>query len=453
MHHILSNYRKFSTNISKLFFPRIAVVGSGPSGLYVCAKILQRLSRCTIDVFEKNQAPYGLVTFGVAPDHYDMKKCSNYFERIFTENRGKLSLYCNVSLSNDISFDELCTLYDVVVLAYGANRPRSLGLENERAINCFSGRDFVFWYNGLPHHSGQIPLLDSSKAIIIGNGNVAIDCARILVSSMEKLSQTDVPESAMRVLRSSKVNDVKILGRRGPMESSFTIKELRELLTMDDCRTYCDLSNEVKDHMMKELNQMERPRKRLAELILKHTSLPKLPGVEKKLTLEFYWRTEKILVDNTGRVQSLQLINHLNERIEVPCRLLIYAIGFENVLLDGLPRTENNRLLMSDWCRVPNTKSNVYATGWCSHNARGIIADSQDQAYLVADQLVADLENNTIKVKGANGARELLEKRNVPFISWEDWEYIDGCEKRMGALLGKPREKILELPYFFRIKK
>uniref|UniRef100_A0A915ESY0 NADPH:adrenodoxin oxidoreductase, mitochondrial n=1 Tax=Ditylenchus dipsaci TaxID=166011 RepID=A0A915ESY0_9BILA len=416
---------------------RVAVIGSGPAGLYACSRLLQKVPECVVDVFDRNQVPYGLVYYGVAPDHYDMKKCTNQFEKMFTENSSRLSLFCNVNVGKDVKYKELCKSYDAIVLAYGANKARSLNLKNERAINCFSGSDFVSWYNGLPRYSAA-PLLDVEKAVVIGNGNVAIDCSRILLSSPEKLAHTDVPENAMKALRSSKIRNVRMFGRRGPIEASFTIKELRELLNLEGCSNYLD-----------------RPKRRILELMANSTS-PKSANAARSCSIEFFHAPEEIHVDANGRVEFITMRNRLtNQVMLLPCGLLIYAVGFENIVLEGVPTTEDNRLRMEDWCHVhsQSDEAMVYATGWCAHAAKGVIAESQTQAVAVIDKLADDLTAGKILKREVSGAKKLLEERSVPYISWFDWLYVDKCERRMGALLGKPREKIYDATTLLRIRK
>uniref|UniRef100_A0A914HA78 Elongin-C n=1 Tax=Globodera rostochiensis TaxID=31243 RepID=A0A914HA78_GLORO len=423
-----------------------------------------RLPHCRIDVFDKAQAPYGLIFYGVAPDHVDMKKSMHNFERMFSDNRGRIELFCNVDVSKDIAYGELCANYDAVVLAYGANRARRMDIQNENATNCLSGSAFVSWYNGAQLH-GPAPLLDCEDVVIVGNGNVAIDCARLLLSSDERLAGTDITENALRALRQSRVRRVRVLGRRGPQNCSFTIKELRELLGLPGLHAHCVIPTEMTVRLEAELAQMERPRQRLLKLMLdnvnsNHREADNQIDGKRMLQLHFHRRPHVVQLDSGGRVRALSVQNVLDGSVEdFPCGLLIYAIGFEHVHLPGVPTREDGKLDMSDWCRVvtDETKAMVYATGWCSHEARGLIADSQQQAYAVADQLADDWSSSErqIGVVGEAGGDEpdrmpttkteqLLHERGVPFISWEDWRYIDQCERRMGAILGKSREKITD---------
>uniref|UniRef100_A0A183C1B1 Elongin-C n=1 Tax=Globodera pallida TaxID=36090 RepID=A0A183C1B1_GLOPA len=239
---------------------------------------------------------------------------------------------------------------------------------------------------------------------------------------------------------------------------SFTIKELRELLGLPGLHAHCVIPTEMHVRL-----EMERPRQRLLKLMLDnansnhHEEDNKNDG-KRMLQLHFHRRPQVVQTDGGGRVRALSVQNGLDGSVEdFPCGLLIYAIGFEHVHLPGVPTREDGKLAMSDWCRVVSeTKAMIYATGWCSHEARGLIADSQQQAYAVADQLADDWSSSERQigiVQDAGGdsdrmattkMEQLLRERNVPFISWEDWRYIDQCERRMGAILGKSREKITD---------
>ncbi|KAL3070649.1 hypothetical protein niasHT_032439 [Heterodera trifolii] len=430
-------------------------------------RLRMRLPRCRIDVFDKAQAPYGLIFYGVAPDHFDMKKSMNNFERMFNDNRDRIELFCNVDIGRDFSYGELCDSYEAVVLAYGANRARRMSIPNENAANCLSGSAFVSWYNGAPLSSSE-PLLDTEDAVIIGNGNVAIDCARILLSDPDvRLAGTDITEKALRALRQSRVRRVRVLGRRGPQNCSFTIKELRELLGLPGVHSHCVISEVEAAKLKNDLAQMERPKQRLLKLML--DNVPHSDHCEdgiandgrRLLQFHFHRLPEAIQMDSSGRMRGLSVRNTHDGSTEIfPCGLLIYAIGFEHAHLPCVPTREDGKLAMSDWCRViSDRQALVYATGWCSHEARGLIADSQQQAYAVADQLADDWETGQIggrqTVGEANERRamtkQLLTDRKVSFINWDDWRYIDKCERRMGAILGKSREKITDVSTLLRI--
>ncbi|KAI6192156.1 NADPH:adrenodoxin oxidoreductase, mitochondrial [Aphelenchoides bicaudatus] len=428
--------------------PRIAVIGSGPAGLYSCSALLNRLPECRLDVVDRSPVPYGLVQFGVAPDHAEMKKCANSFERMFDRHQDRLSLFCNVAVGETVHYEDLCQLYDVVILAYGASRARKLEIPNVKSkYNCFSGSSFVSWYNGQPKKE-LLPNLNSQHAIIIGNGNVSIDCARILLSDSERFRYTDIPDYAYKSLTQSKIQTVNILGRRGPIEASFTIKELRELLNLDGAPVHCDIDQSVYDQVLLHIKNPDLPRKnrRILELMLnKRQAQPRSSSSKRYGSVIFHRKPEEVLLNSSKtKIEALITRNLLNnEIIEMPCDLLIYAIGFINSHLPGVPVNEEQKLRLLDWCRVDESRTKVYATGWCAQAGSGVIADTQRNASLVADEVLNDWKEGRIKSKSeGKDIRQLLQQRGTRFVSWTDWKLIDQAERELGAKLGKPREKI-----------
>ncbi|KAI6239385.1 NADPH:adrenodoxin oxidoreductase, mitochondrial [Aphelenchoides fujianensis] len=336
---------------TRLFFstgPRIAVVGSGPAGLYSCSALLNRLPTCRLDVIDRSPVPYGLVQFGVAPDHAEMKRCANHFERMFDQNADRLSLFCNVAVGADVTYDELCANYDAVILAYGASRARRLELpEATPEHNCFSGYSFVSWYNGQPKEA-RSPDLSGRNAVIVGNGNVAIDCARILLSNAERFRFTDMSDAAYRSLAASRIEHVRMLGRRGPVEASFTIKELRELLNLDGTSVHCEIHASVVSELEELLadSQLPRRQRRILELMLSRRS--PLPSAQagRSGAIVFHRRPERIVVNpRTKRVEALHVRSTLNtgEVEELPCDLLIFAIGFTSSHLPGVVDLFNSK--------------------------------------------------------------------------------------------------------------
>lgn len=211
----------------------------------------------------------------------------------------------------------------------------------------------------------------------------------------------------------------------------------------------------IPDEMIPQIRQalasLDRPKKRIVELMLER-AVPRHPDAHKRCSIEFYLSPEAVLVDSTNRVSGIQLRNTLtNEVVTVPCGLLIYAIGFENILLPGLPRTNEGRLIMKDWCRVPNERTRVYATGWCAHSPSGVIAQTQNQSVAVADELVEDWKKSP-DLEMKPGSQRRLSERRIQYVSFSDWKYVDECERRMGRMLGKPREKFTDVVGFLRIR-
>uniref|UniRef100_A0AAF5Q3C0 NADPH:adrenodoxin oxidoreductase, mitochondrial n=1 Tax=Wuchereria bancrofti TaxID=6293 RepID=A0AAF5Q3C0_WUCBA len=423
--------------------PRIAVVGAGPAGLYVCAGVLRRLPQCYVDVYESNMVPYGLARYGIAPDHPEMKNCLTYFDRLFVENQDRLKLFCNVYIGRDVKFDELCSDYDAVVLAYGARRQRRLKIPGIDATNVFSGGDFVFWYNGM---SGtKAPLLNCKEAVIIGNGNVALDCSRVILSAgTDRLLKTDIPAPILQTLSRSEIRHVTIVGRRGLVDVSFTIKELREQITLSNCSFSVEIENSDLLAVKEVQDTLSRPKKRIVELILNNSHLDK-PMSDRHCQLLFRRTPTKVLTDSRGMVKALQVTHSLTgHKEDVPCGLLLYCIGFENVALDGVPVNENGEIRMLDAIRVATEEEIlVYASGWCAHTPRGIIAHTQMNASSVAERLSSDLQKYGLKNVQITGSYQRLLSRNVEYLTWNDWKKIDEEEKRLGVARGKKREKLL----------
>jgi len=314
--------------------------------------------------------------------------------------------------------------------------------------NCFSGSSFVSWYNGQPKEK-NLPDLNSRHAVIIGNGNVAIDCARILLSDHERFRYTDIPDYAYKALTTSQIKTVHILGRRGPTEASFTIKELRELLNLDGLPMHCEFDTRVYEQVQEHIRNPNLPRKnrRILELMLsRHQSQTVInPQARRSGSIIFHRKPEEVLL-NASKTKIQGLITQdlmTEERIEMPCDLLVYAIGFTSSHLAGVPVRDDQRLRLIDWCRVEESKARVYATGWCAQAGSGVIADTQRNASLVADEVQSDWTNGKITKKAhTTDIRDLLRRSGARFVSWSDWKLIDKVEREMGARLGKPREKI-----------
>ncbi|VDM43379.1 unnamed protein product [Toxocara canis] len=417
--------------------PRIAVVGSGPGGLYVCDGVLRRLPKCEVDVVECNVVPYGLIRYGVAPDHPEVKNCINKFDRMFTANAHRLSLFCNVCVGRDITFDELCADYDAVVLAYGARRQRRLAVPGVSSKNVFSGGDFVSWYNA--HPGAEQPKLDCENAVVVGVGNVALDCCRILLSAGgERLAQSDMPSQILDHLARSKVNTVTIV--------SFTIKELREQVTLPGCSFTMQLSDADLKAINESLASLPRPRKRLTELMMKNWNRDE-PRSRRHCELLFRRSPVEILADDDGWVSGVRMRNSQTETLEdLRCGLLIYSLGFENVVLDGVPQDENGRIKMRDSVRVHTAgETLVYASGWCAHTPRGVIANTQVDSANVAKALCSDIGLRGLKPHIESSVAERLKLKGVQYTTWQQWKAIDEREKQLGERHGKQREKIIHL--------
>ncbi|CAL2040876.1 unnamed protein product [Caenorhabditis brenneri] len=425
--------------------PRLAIVGSGPAGMFACNGLLRK-SYFAVDVFENSPVPFGLVRYGVAPDHQEVKNVINTFDNMFEKNRDRLKLFCNVNIGRDITFDELTRGYDAVLLAYGSYKTRQLGIPGSDSKNVISGSEFVGWYNGVPNV--PTPDLSISNVVIVGNGNVALDCARVLsTASSGSLKISDIPDDRLAVLEKAIIKDIKIIGRRGPENVSFTIKELREQFKIEEWDSKLEVSEEDQKNLIESLPKLERKKKRLTEVLVKNIGIAS--GLRQCHFL-FHRVPKKIVADSAGQVKELVVDNTENGSQEtLECGLIIYSLGYETLVLDGVPQNQDKMIDMKDHCRVNMSLScpaNVYATGWCAHGPRGVIVDTQQQSIFVADQITADFAHNRKSV--ASGVGMLLAERKVPFISWDAWKLIDQQERDQGKLTGKIREKFTTFEKF-----
>ncbi|KAM4761583.1 NADPH:adrenodoxin oxidoreductase, mitochondrial isoform 3-T3 [Cyanocitta cristata] len=392
--------------------PRVCVVGSGPAGFYTAQHILKHHGGALVDIYEKLPVPFGLVRFGVAPDHPEVKNVINTFTQ--TARSERCAYYGNVTVGRDVMVPELQQAYHAVVLSYGAEDSRVLGIPGENLPGVYSARAFVGWYNGLPENRDLKPDLSCETALILGHGNVALDIARILLSPLQLLRKTDITDSSLAALACSKVKRVWLVGRRGPLQVAFTIKELREMINLPGARAVLDpadftgLENAVKD--------APRPRKRLTELMIK-TALDKPVEVQEGAAaprvwgLKFQRSPQEVLPSADGRrARGIRLaLTRLEgsgdsakaiptgDVEELECGLVLSSIGYRSLPLDPA---------------VP--------------------FDSQHGV----------IPNSSGRVEGVPGVRP---------VSFSDWEKIDAAEVARGKAAGKPREKIVDPAEMLRI--
>lgn len=446
---------------------QIAVIGSGPAGFYLTQQLLKNKDLdLQVDIYEKLPVPFGLVRYGVAPDHPDVKNVEGTFTKVANDPR--VRFVGNVALGQDISSRELRNAYDAVVLAYGAAKDRTLGVPGENSKNVLSARNFVGYYNGLPEDRDLQFDLDTDHAVIIGLGNVAIDVARVLTTPIDELKATDMTEAALEKLSQSRIKRVTIVGRRGPLQVAFTIKELREMLHIRDCKAkfnpadFQGLSKTV-------IQELQRPRKRLTELLFKAaTETPTKKQLDlwgsspaKEWELKLLRSPTEIHPDSKGKVEAISLgVNRLvggtdqlteDQKVEaisgqvekLDCGIVLRSIGYFGVPVEkDIPYDDKKGV-------VPNTQGFVdkglYVAGWLATGPRGVIVDTMTEAFKVGQLVANDLQtsSNTSDVikNGFSDIEPILRQNNVRHVSFKDWQKIDEREKAKGSSTGKPREK------------
>ncbi|XP_015791063.1 NADPH:adrenodoxin oxidoreductase, mitochondrial [Tetranychus urticae] len=436
---------------------KVGIIGSGPAGFYT-AQALLKDSRVLIDIYEKYPVPFGLIRFGVAPDHQSVKNVINSFTNTALQDR--VSFYGNINIGQDVTLNQLLKSYNAVVLCYGATEDRKLNIEGEDLINVLPARRFVGWYNGIPQDSDLNPFLQTEDVVIIGHGNVALDCARILLSPVdETLKSTDITNHALTALRESKVKRVYLVGRRGPLQVSFTIKELRELTKLPGCDTIV-FPEDFKNITAETINELPRPRKRLTELLLSLANEKNLNNNHKRCVLMFCRSPLQIVGDKHGKVSSVNLgVNRLiqqedgvkteltDEKEILKCGLFLRSIGYRAVSIDpSIPLNDKTGVISNTNGKVHGFDFGLYCSGWAATGATGVIIGTMNASFEIAEHILKDFGQNEPLLVEKPGATEIiphLKSKGVKVVTFNDWQRIDELEKNLGSQLGKPREKLV----------
>lgn len=452
--------------------PKVCIVGSGPAGFYTAQHLIKARPDLEVDIYERLPVPFGLVRFGVAPDHPEVKNVINTFTQ--TAKHSRCGFYGNVNVGKDVSIAELQQAYHAIVLSYGAEGNRSMGLPGEDLAGVYSAKDFVGWYNGLPSCQQLSPDLSCETAVILGQGNVALDVARILLAPIDMLKKTDITQPALEALVESKVRRVLIVGRRGPLQVACTIKEVREMVNLPGTRP--EMVAADFEGITEALKDVPRPRKRLTELMLK-TAL-ETPGekeMEKRNKASCIWGFRffrspiEVLADpGRNRTAGIRLaVNRLEgsgeaaravltgEVEDVACGLVISSIGYKSLPIDPSVPFDSSKAI------VPNTMGRVqqatglYCSGWLKTGPTGVIATTMNNSFDTARSLVEDMDAGIVDVSaakpGSQSINALLELRGVKPVTFSDWEKIDNMEMKRGEADGKPREKLLTVEEMLQV--
>eukprot|EP00124_Ichthyophonus_hoferi_P000367 Ihof_evm6s13 gene=Ihof_evmTU6s13 len=393
--------RYFATNVVHPL--KICIVGSGPSGFFTAQRLLRRNPTVLIDLLDRLPVPFGLVRFGVAPDHPEVKNVINIFNKVAESNN--VRFLGNVDVGKDIRLASLRKKYAAVVLAYGADKDRTLDIAGENLNGVHAARSFVGWYNGHPDHSNLQLDLSGTTAIIIGQGNVALDCARILLSPPEQLQHTDISHHALEALRASRIKRVVCVGRRGPLQAAFTIKELREMTKLPDCKVVFDKSDITL--LANQLSMVTaRARKRLATLMLTSHDEATTKGPTSKEFLLSFFRSPVEIIRKDGRANGVRFhIMDINgpwddchtvptnyfENIEGT--LILRSLGYKSSPLDDSPFDSRTSTVPNVNGVVPETiggdgeMAPLYCAGWVKRGPKGVILATMNDAYETADAI------------------------------------------------------------------
>lgn len=428
---------------------RVAVIGAGPSGLYLAGHLLKQATvPVSVDVFDRLPTPWGLVRSGVAPDHPKIKSVSRVFEKIAEDRRFRF--YGSVEFGVDLKREDMASYYHAVVYAVGAQTDRRLGIPGEDLPGSHAAVDFVAWYNGHPDYRGRRFDLTGKRAALIGNGNVSMDVARILCTDPAVLGGTDIADHALTALRDSAIRQVVVCGRRGPEQAAFTTPELKELGLLPGVRVVAH-QNEVGTPTGKNPNSN-------IEVLRTHATAPRDPQARE---IEFRFLLSPVEIRGAGRVEEVEFdVNELvyedgvarvrpsGRREVISCDLLIRSIGYRGAPLPGVPFDERTG-------RIPNVAGRVtkshgaapseYCVGWIKRGPNGVIGTNRKCATETASALLSDHAEGAVGRPvnpDPEAVGELLAARGITVVDQAGWLRIDSFERSQGERTSRPRVKL-----------
>jgi ferredoxin/flavodoxin---NADP+ reductase len=436
---------------------RIAVVGSGPAGFYAAGALLDAEASVEVDMIERLPTPWGLVRLGVAPDHPKLKTVSRAFERIAL--KPGFRFFGNVEVGRDLSPGDLTLLYDAVVYAFGAQTDRRLGIPGEDLPGSWSATELVAWYNGHPDFQEIVFDLNVERAVVIGNGNVALDVARMLALTPEELAPTDTTDPAIEAIGTSSIREIVVVGRRGPAQASWTTQELKELGELAGAGVVVDPTELELDSASEASLEHDTNSQRNVE-VLRGFAAREPTG--KLVTVRLRFLASPVAIHGDGRVQSVELVrNRLEEQggrlVAVPtdehetveCGLVFRSVGYRGVGLPELPFDERRGTIRNERGRVVDADGDhvaaTYCAGWIKRGPTGIIGTNKKDATETVAQLLEDVDEGRVSHREevtADAIETLLEEREVQAVMYPGWTSIDEHERAAGEKLGRPRVKL-----------
>ncbi|MCU0281511.1 MAG: FAD-dependent oxidoreductase [Acidimicrobiia bacterium] len=449
---------------------RVAIVGSGPSGFYAAEHLQAQPDLVVqIDMYDRLPTPFGLVRGGVAPDHQKIKSVTRVYDKI--ARHPEFRFYGNVEFGRDLAHEDLQAYYHAVVYAVGARTDRRMGIPREHLPGSHSATEFVGWYNAHPDFRSLSFDLSGPRAVVVGNGNVAMDLARILASPPEVLGRTDIAEHALAALSASGVREIVLLGRRGPAQAAFSTKELKELGELEGVDVVVDPAELELDELTAAdvAGHPDRARDQNLEVLRGLAARP-LRGHERRIVMRFLIspvellgreRVEAVVVapnelyrSDDGSLRPRQTLGR--ETVIAP--LCFRAIGYQGVPLPGIPFDAMAGVIPNERGRIrdPATGRRVlgeYVVGWIKRGPRGIIGTNKPDSQETVDALLEDLREGLLE-KAEVPRREVLERllheRREDYVSYEDWQLIDMLEQERGHAQGAPRVKFSRVEEMLR---
>lgn len=432
----------------------VAIVGSGPSGFFAAGSLLKAADvdrDFRVDMLEMLPTPWGLVRSGVAPDHPKIKSISLQFEKIAADPRFRF--FGNIAVGEHVHATELAERYDAVIYAIGAQADRELGIPGEDLPGSIAAVDFVGWYNAHPHFGATVPHLSADRAVVIGNGNVALDVARILISDPEILAQTDIADHALDLLGPRGVREVIVVGRRGPLQAPFTTMELRELGHMEQMAEVDVVVERADlDHITDEDLESADKSVRQNIKVLREYAAREPEGAKRRVVFRF--ATSPIEIRGADRVESIVLgrnelvtdgdrviAKDTGERDEIPAQLVVRAVGYRGVPVDGLPFDEKSGTIPHADGRVQG-RDHEYVVGWIKRGPSGVIGSNKKDSADTVQTLLDDLGEPGFDDGHASELVNWLVERQPLLVTDDHWQRIDSHERAAGDAQHRPRVKL-----------
>ncbi len=434
---------------------RVAIVGSGPSGFYAAEALFKSKQQVKVDMFDRLPTPYGLVRGGVAPDHQKIKNVIRVYEKIAKSEH--FAFWGNVNIGRDITVDELKQHYDAILFTCGAETDRRLDVPGEDLPGSYTATEFVGWYNGHPDYRDRNFDLSGKVAVIIGQGNVAMDVSRILAKTRKELEDTDIADYALDALTRSNIEKIYVIGRRGPVQTKFTPPEIKEIGELEDCDPVVRPEDLVLDDASRvELDAPESNHERKNFEIMREFSTRSALAKRKRYYLEFLLSPVELRGD--GHLQQVVFVKNrlagepfnqwaeaTEEKITLDCDIFFRSVGYRGISIPGVPFDQKKGIFPNREGRVLDGDSpvpGVYAAGWIKRGPSGIIGTNKPDSQATVEVILSDIETLTpCAVPDSEPLRQLLRERKVRVVTFADWQRIDAAEVERGKSKGKPREK------------
>ena len=448
---------------------RVAVVGAGPSGFYATQALFRADRPIQVDLFERLPSPFGLVRSGVAPDHPKLKRPIELYQRI--ADTPDFTFVGNVCIGQDLAVETLRQHYHAVIFANGSESARPMGIPGESLVGCHSATAFVGWYNGHPDYRDEVIDVSCETAVVIGQGNVAVDVCRILTKTVDELRHTDIAQHALDVLADSRIREVHLIGRRGPLQAKFTHQELKELGVLEACTVEVDSEELLLNSASEtELNDTTRPAQDNARnyKILKRFAETSSRARPRRCRLRFLLsptalkgnkRLQQVILEKNqlSGPAGKQLAQGTGVLEKIDCGLLISSIGYRGSPISGLPFDRARGMIPNREGRIfkgDEPIAGLYTVGWIKRGPTGLIGTNKADAKETVNALLNDFSQGTPSPRiGLEGLRPALSRLGIEVISYSTWQRIDDQEIARGAAKTKPREKFTRVSEMLTIAK